>query len=80
VVSELGVTLSEPLVLLPPLQPPEAVQLAASVVVQVSVEASPDGMLLGVADKLTVGAGTAALTVTVALSDALPVTFVHVSV
>jgi hypothetical protein len=47
-----------PLVDFAPVQPPEAVQLVASVELQVSVEEPPFETLAGLADSETVGAGT----------------------
>jgi hypothetical protein len=66
-----------PFGVLEPIHPPEAVQLVASVEVQVRVEKLPLGMLVGLAVNVTVGAGT---TVTVAVCAALPPGPVHVRV
>ena len=66
---------SEPLVALEPDQPPEAVQLLASVDDHVSVMFSPFLRLVGLVFSVTVGAvvaGGAGLTVTVVLLFALP--------
>ena len=60
----------DPLTALLPDQPPEAVQAVVLVEVQVSVAALPLATVLGVAARLTVGAG--ALTDTVADCVALP--------
>ena len=68
----------EPLVASVPLQPPEAEQLVALVEDQVSTEVAPLVTVLGLALKLTVGAG--AVTVTVADCPALPPVPVQVSV
>ena len=55
--------LAVPLVALAPVQPSEAVQTVALVVLQVRVEADPLATLVGLAEIVIVGAGT---TVTVA--------------
>lgn len=60
-----------------PDQPPEAVQAVALVEDQVKVAAVPLVTVLGLAEKLTVGAGV--VTVTVADWVALPPLPVHVS-
>ncbi len=60
---------SDPLVVLAPLQPPEAVQLVALVELQVSVDVPPLATLVGFALKVTVGTGT---TVTVTLWLTVP--------
>jgi hypothetical protein len=60
----------EPLAALLPDQPPEAVQEVALVDDQLNVEAPPFATVLGLAVKLTVGAGT--VTETVADCVALP--------
>jgi hypothetical protein len=52
-----------PLVDLLPVQPPDAVQVVALVVLQVRAELAPAAMLLGVARKLTVGAADVTETV-----------------
>jgi hypothetical protein len=67
----------EPLTALVPDHPPEAAQAVAFVATQVSVDAAPCFTVLGVAEKLTVGAG--ALTDTVADCAALPAAPVQVS-
>jgi hypothetical protein len=67
----------EPLIPLLPDQPPEAVQAVALVEDQLSVDALPLAMVLGLAVKLTVGAG--AVTETVADCVALPPVPVQVS-
>ncbi len=67
----------EPLLGSLPLQPPEAVQEVAFVVDQLKVELLPLTMELGLAARLTVGAGD--VTVTVADCAALPPAPVHVS-
>ena len=63
-----------------PLHPSEAVQLVASVLFQVNVDASPLVTLGGVAVKVTVGTGGAAVTVTAVLAAAEPPAPEHVSV
>ena len=68
----------DPLVASLPLQPPEAVQEVAFLDDQDSVELLPLAMVLGLALKLTVGAGE--VTVTVADCAALPPAPVQVSV
>lgn len=61
-----------PLVASVPVQPPLAVQEVALVLDHVRVELLPDAMVVGLADRVTVGAGTA-VTVTVALAgDVVP--------
>jgi hypothetical protein len=60
-----------------PLQPPEAVQLVAFVVLQVSVEVPPIGTSVGLAVNITVGSG---ITVTVTVCAPVPPVPVHVSV
>jgi hypothetical protein len=67
----------DPLTDLLPDQPPEAVHAVALVEDQLKVEAAPLLTVLGVADKLTVGAGL--LTETVADCEALPPLPVQVS-
>ena len=62
----------EPLVALAPDQPPEAVQEVAFVVDQLKVELLPLAMELGLAARLTVGAGVGEVTDTVAAWVALP--------
>jgi hypothetical protein len=69
--------LFEPLVASVPLQLPEAVQVDAFVVLQLSVALPPLEMLAGDALKVTVGAGE--LTLTVTDCEALPPAPVHVS-
>ena len=56
----------EPLVALVPDQPPEAVHEVAFVVDQLKVEIPPLAMELGLAARLTVGAGVGEVTETVA--------------
>jgi hypothetical protein len=68
----------EPLIALLPDHPPEAVQAVALVDVQDRVDAAPLFTVLGVADKLTVGAGV--LTETVVDWVALPPAPLQVSV
>ena len=68
----------DPLVASLPLQPPEAVQEVAFLDDQDSVELLPLATVLGLALKLTVGAGE--VTVTVADCPALPPAPVQVSV
>lgn len=68
----------DPLVASLPLQPPEAVQEVAFLDDQDKVELLPLAMVLGLALKLTVGAGE--VTVTVADCAALPPAPVQVSV
>ena len=58
-----------PLVATVPLQAPEAVQVVALVDDQVSVELDPLLMLVGLALKLTVGAGVTDAPVTVTVAD-----------
>ena len=58
-----------PLATLPPLQPPDAVQLVALVVVQVSADVPPLLTVVGLAVNVSVGAGA---TVTVTVCDAVP--------
>jgi len=65
VVVEATVTDWVPLVALPPLQPPEAVQLVALVELQVSVDVAPLATVVGLADSVTVGAGGGVPAVTV---------------
>jgi hypothetical protein len=73
-----GETLCVPLVAFEPDQPPLAVQEAALVLDQVSVEEPPESMVVGLAERVAVGAGS---TVTVALAGALvPPVPVQVSV
>jgi hypothetical protein len=69
----------EPLVAWLPDQPPEAVQEVAFVVDQLNVELPPLTMELGLAARLTVGAGVGEVTETVAACVALPPAPVHVS-
>jgi hypothetical protein len=66
-----------PLVASDPLQPPVAAQEVAFVDDQVKVDALPLATVVGVGDKMTVGAGE--FTVTVADCDALPPLPVQVS-
>jgi len=74
-----GSTLSVPLVASVPVQPPLAVQEVAFVLDQVKVELLQDVIAVGLADRVTVGAG-AAETVTVAVaSDEVPPAPVQVS-
>jgi hypothetical protein len=68
----------EPLTALLPDHPPEAVQVVAFVEVHERVDAAPLFTVLGLADKLTVGAGL--LTETVVDCVALPPAPVQVSV
>ena len=68
----------DPLVASLPLQPPEAMQEVAFLDDQDSVELLPLAMVLGLALKLSVGAGE--VTVTVADCAALPPAPVQVSV
>ena len=67
-----------PLVAFAPLQPPDAVQLVASVELQVSVEAPPLTTEVGFAVSVTVGAG-GVVTETLVVWLALPPPPVHVS-
>ncbi len=69
----------EPLVAWLPDQPPDATQEVAFVVDQLKVELLPLTMELGLAARLTVGAGVAAVTETVVACVALPPAPVHVS-
>ena len=66
----IGPTESDPLVARDPLHPPLAVQLVAFVVDQFNVELPPLVTLVGVAEKLRVGAGV--VTVTVVLWMVVP--------
>ena len=68
----------EPLVAWAPDQPPEAAQEVAFVADQLKVELPPLAMELGLAARLTVGAGAAEVTETVAAWVALPPAPVHV--
>jgi hypothetical protein len=68
-----------PLVPLDPLQPADAVHEVAFVLLQVSVEASPDGTEVGLAVSVTVGFGNT-VTVTVAAAGVVPAAPEHVSV
>ena len=61
--------LAEPPVPLAPVQPPEAVQPVAFVLLQVSREELPLATLAGFTPRLTVGAGGVTVTVTVWLAD-----------
>ena len=70
----IGGVVSDPLVGRPPAQPPEAVQVVALVVVQLSVELSPLSTLAGFAVSVIVGA---ARIVTVTVLVALPPAPVH---
>jgi hypothetical protein len=73
-----GVTLSVPLMASAPVQPPLAVQDVAFVLDQVRVELPPEETVVGLADSVTVGAGT---TVTVVLAgDVVPPAPVQASV
>jgi hypothetical protein len=78
VVVVVGDSSAVPLVACVPVQPPDAVQLVALVLDQVSVELAPAVMLVGEALSATVGAG--GVTVTVAEAGVLPPAPVHVSV
>jgi hypothetical protein len=78
VVAVIAAVLAEPLVLSLPLQPPEALQEVALVEDQVRVEVAPLLTVVGLALKVTVGAGV--VTVTVADCDALPPLPVQVKV
>ena len=69
----------EPLVALEPVQAPEAVHEVAFVVDQLKVELLPLAMELGLAARLTVGAGVGEVTETVAAWVALPPAPVQVS-
>jgi hypothetical protein len=70
----------EPLVALPPDQPPEAVQAAALVVDHLRVELPAEAIVLGLALMLTVGGGVAEVTEILADWVALPPIPVHVKV
>jgi len=77
-VVEVGETLNEPLVAFVPDQPPLAVQELALLLDQVSSEEPPEAMVVGLAERVAVAAGS---TVTVALAGALvPSVPVQVSV
>jgi hypothetical protein len=67
----------DPLIASPPLQPPDAVQAVALVEVQVKVDVAPLLTVVGLADRVTAGAGL--VTETVADWVALPPAPVHVS-
>ncbi len=69
----------EPLVAGAPDHAPEAVHEVAFVVDQLKVELLPLTMELGLAARLTVGAGVGAMTETVVACVALPPAPVHVS-
>jgi hypothetical protein len=69
----------DPLMPTLPDQPPEAVQALALVVDQFKVELAPLATVLGLALRLTVGAGVAGVTDTVAACVALPPAPVQVS-
>jgi hypothetical protein len=71
---------SDPDVALPPLQPPDAVQVVASVLDQLRLDALPLTTLPGFADSETVGAGVAGVTVTVAEAVATPLSPSHLNV
>lgn len=73
-----GETTDVPDVARVPLQLPEAVQLLALVLDQVSVDDSPSSIDVGAAVNVTVGAG--GLTVTVVVAAPLPVRFEQVNV
>ncbi len=66
-----------PLVDLLPDHAPEAVQLVALELLQLSVELLPLVTEVGFAERFTVGAGVAVVTVTVAEAEALPPLPVH---
>lgn len=68
----MGAALWEPLVALLPVQPPLAVQLVALVLDQVRVEDPPVVMLVGEAEKETVGAGVVTVTVWIWVAARLP--------
>jgi hypothetical protein len=70
----------DPLVAWLPLHPPEATQDVAFVVDQLKVDALPLVMELGLAARLTVGAGAGDVTETVAAWVALPPAPVQVRV
>ena len=63
---------AEPVVAFVPDHPPEAVQLVAFEDVHESVAADPRAIVAGLADRDTVGAGGAAVTVTVTDCAAVP--------
>jgi hypothetical protein len=67
----------DPLIASPPLQPPDAVQAVALVDDQVNVDVAPLLTVVGLADRVTAGAGL--VTETVADWLALPPVPVHVS-
>lgn len=75
---EIGPTESDPLVARDPLHPPLAVQFAAFTLDQLSIALPPLITLVGVAEKLRVGAGV--VTVTVALCTVVPPAPLQVSV
>ena len=69
----------DPLIAWLPDQPPDALQAVAWVLDQVTVELLPLAIVVGLATRLTVGAGDAGVTDTVADWVALPPVPVHVS-
>jgi hypothetical protein len=69
----------DPLVALLPDHPPEAVQDVAWVLAQVTVELLPLAIVLGLAERVIVGAGVGVVTETVAACVALPPAPVQVS-
>ena len=73
-----GDTTNVPLVAALPVQPPEAVHEVALVLDQVNVELLPDVIKVGLAVKVTVGAGD--VTVTVAFAGVEPPVPAQVSV
>jgi hypothetical protein len=68
----------EPLMASEPLQPPDAAHAVAPVEDHVNIDVAPLATVLGVAVKVTVGAGV--VTVTIAVCAALPPAPVHVRV
>ena len=69
----------EPLVVRPPDQSPEALQVTAFVLDQLNFDAFPLVIELGLGVRLTVGAGVDDVTETVAACVALPPAPVHVN-
>jgi hypothetical protein len=66
-----GLTLFVPLMASVPVQPPLAVQEVAFVLDHVNIELLPDAIVVGFADRVTVGIG-ATITVALAGADAPP--------
>jgi hypothetical protein len=71
---------AEPETAFVPVQSPVAVQLAAFVLLHVSVELAPLATLAGAAESVKVGAAAGCCTITVALAELVPPSPVHASV